>query len=160
MHRGKRTSEAGVQLRKCARQPCKYYLKGICTKSPCDSWHPPECQFYKSESGCKSGNERPFPHREVEEQPNKKPKMGSDKNAVAFCFLKNARQLGCVFQDTEPPESFTDFTEEHTSLGINSTGATHKSYAASCKHPRKQRFVAHKNSSQSSSSARSVRFEI
>ena len=37
---------------KFARQPCKNYLKGICTKSPCDIWHPPECQFDKSESGC------------------------------------------------------------------------------------------------------------
>ena len=38
---------------KFARQPCKDHLKGICTKSPCDYWHPPECQFNKSESGCK-----------------------------------------------------------------------------------------------------------
>ena len=28
------------------RQPCKDYLKGVCTKSPRDYWHPPECQFY------------------------------------------------------------------------------------------------------------------
>ena len=24
-------------------QPCKNFLKGTCTKLPCDSWHPPEC---------------------------------------------------------------------------------------------------------------------
>ena len=36
---------------KFARQPCKDNLKGICTKSPCDSWHPPERQFDQSESG-------------------------------------------------------------------------------------------------------------
>ena len=54
----------------------------------------------------------------------------------------------------------TDFTEEHKSLGINSTIAIHKSYAASCTPPRKQRSVARKNSSQSSSSAQSLRFEI
>ena len=29
--------------------------------------------------------------------------MDGDKSAVAL--LKNVRQLGCVFQDTEPPES-------------------------------------------------------
>ena len=34
---------------------------------------------------------------------------------------------------------FTDFTEEHTSLGINSTSAIHKSYAASRRHPRTQK---------------------
>ena len=33
----------------------------------------------------------------------KKQKKDGDKSAVAF--LKDARQLGCVFQDTEPPES-------------------------------------------------------
>ena len=26
------------------RQPCRYYLKGTCTRSPCECWHPPECQ--------------------------------------------------------------------------------------------------------------------
>ena len=88
---------------KINRQLCKGFLKGICTKLPCDSWHPPECQFHKSESGCKFGNKCSFPHRNVEEQPNKKPKEGGDKNAVAI--LKDVRQLGCVFQDTEPPES-------------------------------------------------------
>ena len=27
------------------------YLKGTCTNSFCEKWHPPECMFYKSESG-------------------------------------------------------------------------------------------------------------
>ena len=31
-------------------------------------------------------------------------------------MLKDARQLGCVFQDTEPPESLPIFTEEHKSI--------------------------------------------
>ena len=33
------------------RQPCRYYLKGFCTRSPCEYWHPPECQFYKNRNG-------------------------------------------------------------------------------------------------------------
>ena len=37
---------------------------------------------------------------------------------------------------------FIDFTVEPNSLGINSTSAIHKSFAASCKHPRKQRSAA------------------
>ena len=32
VRREKRASESGVHLRKFARQPCKDYLKGICTK--------------------------------------------------------------------------------------------------------------------------------
>ena len=27
------------------RQPCKNFLKGVCSKLPGDYWHPPECQF-------------------------------------------------------------------------------------------------------------------
>ena len=28
-------------------QPCRYYLKGTCTRTSCEYWHPPECQFKK-----------------------------------------------------------------------------------------------------------------
>ena len=42
-------------------------------------------------------------HRQVDEQPSKKSKKNVDKSAVAI--LKNTRQLGCVFQDMEPPKS-------------------------------------------------------
>ena len=87
------------------RQLCKNFLKGICTKSLCDCWHPPECQFYESESGCKFVDKCSFPQWEVQEQPNKRPKKGGDNSAVAL--LKDVRQLGCVFQDTEPPESLS-----------------------------------------------------
>ena len=40
---------------KMARLPCKDYLKGTCTNSFCEKWHPPECWFYKSENGCRYG---------------------------------------------------------------------------------------------------------
>ena len=85
------------------RQPCKNFLKGTCTKLPCDYWHPPECQFYKSESGCKFGEKCSFAHRQVEGQPSKKPKKDGDKSAVAI--VKDVRPLGCVLENTEPPES-------------------------------------------------------
>ena len=41
------------------RLPCKDYLKGTCTNSFCEKWHPPECLFYKSENGCKFGKSAP-----------------------------------------------------------------------------------------------------
>ena len=44
-----------------------------------------------------------FPHWKVEEQPNKKPKKVDDKSAVAI--VKIVRQLICVSQDAEPPQS-------------------------------------------------------
>ena len=88
---------------KTNRQPCKNFLKGTCTNFPCDYWHPPECQFKKSESGGKFGTECSFPHWKVEEQPNKWPKKRADKSAAAM--VRDVRQLGCVSQDFHPPES-------------------------------------------------------
>ena len=49
------------------------------------------------------GEKCSFAHRQVEEQPRKKSKKNGDKSAVAM--LKFTRQLGCVFQDMEPPKS-------------------------------------------------------
>ena len=85
--RGK--SNPGIIL----RQPCRYYLKGTCTRSLCEYWHPPECQFFQNESGCKAGDKCLFPHHKVDEQPIRKPKKSDhslkrresdDKNAVAI----------------------------------------------------------------------------
>ena len=56
------------------RQPCRCFLTGTCARSPCEYWHPPECQFYKTESGCKAGSKCLFPHYKVEEQPSERPK--------------------------------------------------------------------------------------
>ena len=95
------------------RQPCRYYLKGTCTRSPCEYWHLPERQFYKNESGCKAVDKCLLPHDKVDEQPNKKPnkrdpsqkkrRESDDKNAVAI--VKIVAQLGCVSQDSESLDS-------------------------------------------------------
>ena len=86
-----------------SRLPCKDYLRGTCTNSFCEKWHPPECLFYKSENGCKFGEKCSYAHRQVDEQPSKRSKKDGYKSAVAM--LKNTRQLGCVCQDMEPPKS-------------------------------------------------------
>ena len=49
------------------------------------------------------GKKCSYAHRQVEEQPSKRSKKNGDKSAVAM--LKITRQLGCVFQDMEPPKS-------------------------------------------------------
>ena len=86
-----------------ARLPCKDYVKGTCSTPFCEKWHPPECLFYMSERGCKFGDKCSYAHRQVDVQPCKKSKKNGDRIAVAL--LKNTRQLGCVFQDMEPPKS-------------------------------------------------------
>ena len=55
-----------------SRWPCKDYLKGTCTNSFCEKWHPPECLFYKTKSGCRFGEKCSYAHRQVDEQPTKK----------------------------------------------------------------------------------------
>ena len=86
-----------------SRLPCKDYLKGTCTTPFCEKWHPPERLFYKSENGCRFGEKFSYAHRQVEERPSKRSTKNVDKSAVAM--LKRTRQLGCVFQDMEPPKS-------------------------------------------------------
>ena len=66
------------------RWPCKDYLKGTCTNSFCEKWHPPECLFYKSENGCRFGEKCSFAHRQVDAQPTKWSKKNDDKSAVAM----------------------------------------------------------------------------
>ena len=47
------------------RWPCKDYLKGTCTNSFCEKWHPPECLFYKTKSGCRFWEKCSYAHRQV-----------------------------------------------------------------------------------------------
>ena len=116
-----------------SRWPCKDYLKGTCTNSLCEKWHPPECFLYKTKSGCRFGEKYSYAHRQVGEQPSKRSKKNDDKSPVAMlkkcelhdrtvkpavcrdtrhaqghgpvgCSSSSTRQLGCVFQDMEPPK--------------------------------------------------------
>ena len=65
------------------RWPCKDYLKGTCNISFCEKWHPPECLFYKTKSGCRFGEKCSHAHRQIDEQPSKVQK-NDDKSAVAM----------------------------------------------------------------------------
>ena len=67
-----------------SRWPCKDYLKGTCTNSFCEKWHPPECLFYKTKSGCWFWEKCSYAHRQVDEQPTTRSKKNDDKSAVAM----------------------------------------------------------------------------
>ena len=47
-------------------------------------WHPPECFFYKTTSGCRFGEKCSYAHRQVDEQPSKRSKKNDDRSAVAM----------------------------------------------------------------------------
>ena len=78
------------------RWPCKDYLKVPCINSFCEKWHPPECLFYKTKSGCRFGEKCSYAHRQVDEQPRKRSKKNDDKSAVAMLkkndWHENVRQ--------------------------------------------------------------------
>ena len=67
-----------------SRWPCKEYLQGTCTNSFYEKWHPPECLFFKTKSGCRCGEKCSYAHRQVDEQPSKRSKENDDKSAVAM----------------------------------------------------------------------------
>ena len=67
-----------------SRWPCKDYLNGTCTNSFCEKWHPPECLFYKTKSGCKFREKSSYALRQVDEQPSKRSKKKNDKSAAAM----------------------------------------------------------------------------
>ena len=61
-----------------SRWPCKDYLKGTCTKSCCEKWHPPECLWLQIWEKCS------YALRQVDEQSTKRSKKNDDKSAVAM----------------------------------------------------------------------------
>ena len=103
MHREPEVREAKIPSGRMSRLPCKEYLKGTCTTPFCETWHPPERLFYKSENGCRFWEKCSHAHRQVDEQPSKMSQKNGDKSAVAM--LNSTRQLGCALQDMEPPKS-------------------------------------------------------
>ena len=80
-----------------SRWPCKDYLRGTCNNSFCEKWHPPECLFNKTKSGCRFGEKCSFAHRQVDELPTKRSKKNDDKSAVALLKKgKLARKRICL----------------------------------------------------------------
>ena len=112
VRREKEPLEVGVRLGRSIDSHAKT-MKGICTKLPCDKWHPPECQFYKSESGCKFGNKCSFPHRKVEED--------TEPPESLSISLKGTKVLGRVRR-----VRFTKATQRHADIRENKGPSLHK----------------------------------
>ena len=78
--RGPEVPEVRVRVVECRDGLARITLNN----SFCERWHPPECLFYKTKSGCRFGEKCSFAHRQVDEQPTKWSKSNNDKSAVAF----------------------------------------------------------------------------
>ena len=73
-----------------------FYLRGTCNNSFCEGWHPPECLFYKTKSGCPFGEKCSFAHRQVDEQPTESFEKNDVKSAVAMLKKGNWQERESV----------------------------------------------------------------
>ena len=81
----------------CIDGPARITSKELaCTTPFCEKWHPPECLFYKTESGCRFGEKCSYAHRQIDEQRSQRSKKNDDKSAVAMLkrndWHENVRQ--------------------------------------------------------------------
>ena len=74
-----------------------------CTNPSCGYRHPPECQNYISQIGCRYGKNCYFRHVELAEKPNKKSKKRGANGSVAV--LKELTWMNCVSRDPHPKKS-------------------------------------------------------
>ena len=95
MRREPEVPEEEVPVEECVDCHARIASMELCTNPFCEKWHPPECLFYKTKSGCRFWEKCSYAHRQVDEQATKRYKKNDEKSAVAF--LKITRQLGCVF---------------------------------------------------------------
>ena len=73
-----------------SRWHCKDCLKGTCTNSFCEKWHPPECLLYKTKSGCRFGEKCSYAHRQVDEQPSTRSKKNGENEPPTDLRLRSA----------------------------------------------------------------------
>ena len=83
-HREPEVPEAGVPAVECLDGLARITLEELAITHFVKKWHPPECLFYKTKSGCRFGEKCSFAHRQVDEQPTKRSKRNDDKSAVAM----------------------------------------------------------------------------
>ena len=77
MRREPEVPEAKVPVVECLDGPARITLEEL-------EWHPPECLFSKTKSGCRFGEKCSYAHHQVDEQQTKRSKKNDDKSAVAM----------------------------------------------------------------------------
>ena len=68
----------------CFDCPARITSKELAPIHSVKKWHPAECFFHKTKSGCRFGEKCSYVHRQVDEQPSKRSKKNDDKSAVAM----------------------------------------------------------------------------
>ena len=95
-HREPEVPEVEVPVVECLDGLARITLEELAINSFCEKWHPPECLFHKTKSGCRFGEKCSFAHRQVDEQPTKRSKKNDDKSAVAMLKKGDWHERGPV----------------------------------------------------------------
>ena len=91
--------------------PARITSKELAQIHSVKKWHPPECLFYKTKSGCRFGEKCSFAHRQVDEQLSKRSKKNDDKSAVAM--LKKYDLNDRIWQHVVNRDKSHDRTWQH-----------------------------------------------
>ena len=103
MHREPEVPEEKVPVGECIDGLARITSKELATTHSVTSGTPQNARSTRPRVVAGFGDKCSYAHRQVDEQPTKRSKKNDDKSAVAI--FKSTRQLGCVFQDVEPPKS-------------------------------------------------------
>ena len=138
------------------RQPCRYYLKGTCTRTPCEYWHPPEFQIYKHKRVAKPGISVCSRFKMLMNNHAKK----KAKERLLFSQKKRKRRQECrgyceicttiglcitrIGSTRVSRNEIVSVKPDAKSLGTDSKNTIHSVYATSSKYPGKERTIAWK----------------
>ena len=64
-HREPEVPEEKVPVEECLDGPARITLEELAITHFVKEWHPPECLYYKTKSGCRFGEKCSFAHRQV-----------------------------------------------------------------------------------------------
>ena len=95
-HREPEVPEEEVPVVECLDGLARITLEELAITHFVKKWHPPECLFYKTKSGCRFGEKCSFAHRQVDAQPTKRSKKNDDKSAVAILKKGDRQERGPV----------------------------------------------------------------
>ena len=95
-HREPEVPEEEVPVVECLGGFARITSKELAITHFCERWHPPECLFYKTKSGCRFWEKCSFAHRQVDEQPTKRSRKNDDKSAVALLKKGDWQERGLV----------------------------------------------------------------
>ena len=98
-------AEAGVRLGRPTDSRAKTSWKVLALNYSVTIVIHPNVRFISRKRDVNSAQSAHFWTGRLRNNPNKRPKKGGDRSAVAI--VTSVRQLGCVSQDAEPPESVT-----------------------------------------------------